>query len=355
MDLYDTLGIQNPWKSLTKSDRLPFDGHGWFPKKTQEPLLSLLKKLQPRYVIELGSWLGSSTRFLATNVQTVIAIDHWNGSPEHQDREEHQERLKHLFTQFLSNCWDQRERIVPLRATTEEAFNRPLPVPGLIYVDADHSYDGVMADLERSWKILGKRGVLCGDDWNWRDAKGDHPVRQAVKDFAASRSKDIRTHGTFWHLQPKTSGPAYETAPPPTPKREGLKVGGQSVPAPAVKPARRKKGKGRAKTAREKLDPGVQQQAVAKSEDRKPVMKMSALPKNAQLKGNHDMKQGVPKAHFSLEKRKAEHLPRQQGSDKLSKAKVVAIGTRTQTPRPKNIAFEMQTKSIPVPDEHRNN
>src|SRR5690606_40474206 len=64
-------------------------------------LLSRFLSPQSVLVVELGSWLGKSTRFLLRQAPhaTVVAIDHWKGSAEHQRR--HRHRLISLYETFL--------------------------------------------------------------------------------------------------------------------------------------------------------------------------------------------------------------------------------------------------------------
>lgn len=59
-----------------------------------------------------------------------------------------------------------------------------------IYIDADHSYDGVRADLAQAWRLVRSGGFICGHDYTINAARvGDAShyvhfgVRQAVDEF----------------------------------------------------------------------------------------------------------------------------------------------------------------------------
>src|SRR4051794_24358739 len=56
---------------------------GWLEDGPREMLAASLGEAT-RVVVELGSWLGLSTRFIADRAPKacVIAVDHWEGSPE---------------------------------------------------------------------------------------------------------------------------------------------------------------------------------------------------------------------------------------------------------------------------------
>lgn len=60
--------------------------------------------------------------------------------------------------------------------------------PDLVYLDGDHSYEGVLADCEHWWEQLSPTGILAGHDI----FTVDHlPVTQAVMDFAKRVNKEI--------------------------------------------------------------------------------------------------------------------------------------------------------------------
>jgi Methyltransferase domain len=52
-----------------------------------------------------------------------------------------------------------------------------------IYVDGDHSYEAVKSDLTAWFAKLMVGGWLAGDDYDWRDEKGDLSVKRAVDEF----------------------------------------------------------------------------------------------------------------------------------------------------------------------------
>ena len=61
-----------------------------------------------------------------------------------------------------------------------------------VYVDGDHSYDGVKRDMEAYWPKLRSGGVLCGHDYNprWESMKG---IIRAVDEFAVKQNVELWT------------------------------------------------------------------------------------------------------------------------------------------------------------------
>ena len=168
---------------------------GWLFPSTQEMLARFLSN-ETKLVVELGSWLGLSTRFIASRAPraAVIAVDHWQGSPEHQHDPALRELLPKLYETFLVNCWNERARIIPARLGTieglEEVARRGL-LPDLVYVDADHGYEGVAADLQAIQRLF-PRAIIVGDDWNWDG------VRRAATDFSTATGRRLEALEAGW-------------------------------------------------------------------------------------------------------------------------------------------------------------
>jgi hypothetical protein len=154
-----------------------------------------------RVIVELGAWLGLSTRFLAATAPraTIVSIDHWHGSPEHHQDPALQHLLPTLYESFLVNCWDRRERIIPLRMGTIEGLReiaRFKLKPDLIYIDADHSFEAVQDDLATASRLF-PTAALVGDDWDWEG------VRRAVEKFAERTGRTLDVEGNAWGFAPR--------------------------------------------------------------------------------------------------------------------------------------------------------
>jgi beta-1,4-mannosyl-glycoprotein beta-1,4-N-acetylglucosaminyltransferase len=194
--------LPEPYRSVKL---MPFDGSGWYINAA--PMEEILKKRNVKVVVELGSWLGQSTRHIAMTLPNhgiVYAIDHWKGNQEIQQT--HQDLLPHLYDQFLSNVIHANltEKIRPIRMTTVEAvkeLERLEVVPDLVYVDASHDEESVYADLKAYFPLIKGHGVLCGDDWRWGGPEAGFPVRKAVERFARENRLKIKVpNGWFWVL-----------------------------------------------------------------------------------------------------------------------------------------------------------
>jgi len=171
----------------------------WFNRRKQ----ILLRKVVPRdakLVVELGSWLGDSTRWFCEWCPdaTVVAVDTWLGSAEHLLKK--RSLLPVLHDTFLANCWQYRDRLIPFRNTSLAALNflHELRLyPNVIYFDSDHSKHGLFAELVTAtdhWLD----SVFVGDDY-----EEGNSVAAAMGDFQqwADYCYEIETLHNTWYLK----------------------------------------------------------------------------------------------------------------------------------------------------------
>jgi hypothetical protein len=202
-----------PWPATKPEVASPTEHAGWLGEGTDQALLSALSD-RTQVVVELGAWLGTSTRFLAEKAPnaTVISVDHWQGSPEHRARPEYRSMLPTLYETFLALCWQHKDRVIPLRMSTLEGLRTVARFgiePDLVYVDAEHSYEAVTSELELASELF-PRARLVGDDFDWRG------VRDAAQNFARRTGQHVERFGTRgWMIvnQPpaSTNGPVSRT------------------------------------------------------------------------------------------------------------------------------------------------
>jgi hypothetical protein len=183
----------------TSSPGIPFDDHGWFGWCHQAVLDATLSR-DSKVIVELGSWLGKSTRFLLASAPraTVIAVDHWKGDQSilSGGEKEVADRLPRLYDSFLSNCWEYRDRLIPLRNTTCEGLleiRRAGIEPDFIYLDAGHQYEEAKGDLEVIGNLF-PLSPLAGDDYGgkWQG------VKQAVDEYAKANGLEVLTIQHAW-------------------------------------------------------------------------------------------------------------------------------------------------------------
>lgn len=179
---------------------MPAYNHGWFSDSNQKWLHHFIVTTKPQVVIEVGSWLGNSTIFMAQHMQPgaqLYAIDHFEGSIE---TDYLSDMYPTLYQQFLSNAIhaNVNNTIIPIKQSSQEAFNslNGKVKADLIYIDAAHDTESVYKDITMYSQLLDTHGIMTGDDWGWPS------VRAAVERYAQEHGKQVVAEGNFWFYQP---------------------------------------------------------------------------------------------------------------------------------------------------------
>lgn len=185
-------------------DLLPFSPGGWY---INGPSMEwLIRRGNVKVIVEVGSWIGLSTRHLAKTIPedgVVYAVDHWLGCTELPGYDN-----TNLYRQFLSNVIHEQltDKIIPVKMTSLEASQTLKVKPDLVYIDASHDFTNVMLDLILWYPFVKGHGLLCGDDYMWNDdpSKGGGPVKRAVDAFARENNLSVRFDGKWmWYLEEK--------------------------------------------------------------------------------------------------------------------------------------------------------
>lgn len=138
---------------------------------------------RPGAIVELGAWKGRSTVILSTAAprHTIRSVDIWAPFTDLSGRKAeaslHQWR-DNLLMAGVHNA-------VPIQSRTVDAADqfiaRSEPV-GLLFIDADHRYEAVKADIEAWTPILVSRATVVFHDYLLLGTAG---VRRAVDEFVA--------------------------------------------------------------------------------------------------------------------------------------------------------------------------
>lgn len=181
---------------------LPFNNHGWYGNGRFIEKLMKLNKIHT--VIEIGSWLGCSTRHIASLLQQhgkLYAVDTWQGSIEHLFTKELAVMLPTLYQQFLSNMIHARltDIVIPVRMFSVQAapiLAQKLTKVDMVYLDGAHDTESVLADLNAYWPFVAdNNGIMCGDDWKWET------TALAISKFALLHGLTIYHGDNFWFFK----------------------------------------------------------------------------------------------------------------------------------------------------------
>lgn len=180
---------------------------GWMGKKCRKWLAKRAAAV-PRggIVVEVGSWRGRSTSVIADYLPPVAhlyAIDTWAGTPD--DPEQH-DRLYagagDVFEEFCRNLKGpiQSGRLTPLRTNSIDGALNLQSLLGagscdLVFIDADHRYEAVCADILAYLPLVKPGGIIGGHDFGWPG------VRQAVTELLPN-AKQHKETSIWWMVVP---------------------------------------------------------------------------------------------------------------------------------------------------------
>jgi len=135
--------------------------------------------------VEIGSWMGKSASYCAVELFNrgkqfeFHCVDTWEGSEEHSDIAA--VKQGRLLQEFKTNTRPISHLIRMHHMTSQQAsvFFQPESIDA-IFIDGDHSYEGMKTDLEHWIPLVKGGGIVAYDDYP-RD--GWPGIRQAVNEY----------------------------------------------------------------------------------------------------------------------------------------------------------------------------
>lgn len=147
-------------------------------------------KYDCQVICEIGVDAGKNFwRMIQHNPRIAVAIDSWknDGIASHNDKAASQKVLDALYEYFVNSMKD-REGIEIYREYSTEAVKRFKDnYFDLIYIDADHTYEGCYRDICDWYPKVKSGGFLLGDDYREatiRETGVVFGVIKAVNQFA---------------------------------------------------------------------------------------------------------------------------------------------------------------------------
>jgi hypothetical protein len=172
--------------------------------KYRRELVDLLRSLNlPLIGAEVGvAEANHSADLLRNGMDKLFLVDSWNHIPKIRgDGNNHQQWHEQNFAKARRQVKEFGDRAVILRGfSVDMASHVDDDSLSLVYLDADHSYNGVMTDLNTWFPKLKKGGVMAGHDF----MSPEYGVKQAVEEFCKDRyevhviPEDKKEDAGFW-------------------------------------------------------------------------------------------------------------------------------------------------------------
>ncbi len=176
-------------------------------KEEKHKLYELALRSSGKVFVEIGSYLGASSCYIAEAIQSdpskrLYCVDTW-------ENDGMAEGARDTFDEFCSNTSSYADTIVPLRGKSLEVaqmFNFGIDY---LFVDADHSYEAVKADMLAWLPKLNPGAMVICHDTGWAEG-----IQKAVEEVIAPVSINHDTlPNMYWtHIQSAQNTKATKTS-----------------------------------------------------------------------------------------------------------------------------------------------
>ena len=162
---------------LVGARAMPNKYPNWFKMTAEEnfksQLMPLAGKLGLRF-LQIGAFTGNASVWLVDNVLTqknsiLEDVDTWSGSDEDEHKEMDWLDVERTYDSRIAF----RPNVIKYKMDSRE-FLRSIEEPtfDFIYIDGDHTAEGVLQDAVLSWRLLKPGGIMAFDDYLWEDPRG---------------------------------------------------------------------------------------------------------------------------------------------------------------------------------------
>jgi SAM-dependent methyltransferase len=147
---------------------------GWFYDDERIAYQKMVSEIKNGKIVEVGVWKGLSLSSILdickSNNNELYAIDAW--LPVENDPALSESRTRDIFSIFKTNLkllgHSDTVRVIRKRSL-EAADDFSDNSLDLVFIDADHSYNAVIADIRKWWDKLKPGGILCGHDFTFKE------------------------------------------------------------------------------------------------------------------------------------------------------------------------------------------
>jgi predicted O-methyltransferase YrrM len=142
----------------------------------QERVQLMILSANAKIIVEIGSYIGTSACCFGAAVKQsgsgkIVCIDTWNNDAMSEGNRD-------TWKEFQDNTFNYTSFIVPIRGFSNDIVQEVRdvsPTFDVLFVDGDHSYDGVKADWDAYKDFLKEGATVIFHDYGWAEG-----VKQVV-------------------------------------------------------------------------------------------------------------------------------------------------------------------------------
>lgn len=150
----------------------------WFAQSAQGYFVKYLSQLSAQEdlkFLQIGAYTGDASVWMIDNILTgpgssLTDVDTWGGSEEGIHKTFNWNHLENTYDNKVSRY----NNILKYKGTSKKFLSKKTKSKyDFIYIDGDHTMDGVYLDATLSWPVLKTGGILAFDDYLWQHESGD--------------------------------------------------------------------------------------------------------------------------------------------------------------------------------------
>ena len=169
----------------------------WFSNNISlfKNILSHYSNLSNLKFLQIGAYTGDASVWLLENVlidssSILIDVDTWAGSEENIHKKFDWQDIESVYDNRMSGY----KNVIKKKTTSHEYLSSCSEAFDFIYIDGDHTSDGVYSDAVLSYPLLKVGGIMAFDDYLWHHDTNNPELepKKGIDKFLESVKNDIR-------------------------------------------------------------------------------------------------------------------------------------------------------------------
>jgi predicted O-methyltransferase YrrM len=179
----------------------PTEYPNWFKQDAIYYFMLMMKPFVNRHdlnFLQIGTYTGDCSKWLLDNVLTkpgskLVDVDTWEGSEESVHKKMDFSDVERVYDEKVSSY----SNVIKYKGTSESFLSTAEDHAfDFIYIDGDHTADGVYKDASQSFRTLKVGGLMGFDDYLWKHDSKD-PIlepKMGINKFMKEYSDRILVH-----------------------------------------------------------------------------------------------------------------------------------------------------------------